>query len=255
MNPTPAKPVSTIVVALFMLLSVSHATSRAAAAAGTAPPGVAPTAAPTAGPGSPAIATSMIVNGDLETNSYPLNGCFFNQANATINANVSGITAFGESNEIDATKSPTECLFGGPPQSGLTKFAIHRRGPLENYITDAFSFSLTGPVVAGNVYTLTFYAWAISNGSDPDIGMVDVGLSNDPAAFGTLVYTSPEPSTSSWTLMSTSFVAPVNATHLTVRIAEHVQAWIYVDTFALEPGGATELTNHSWGTLKTLYRD
>ena len=236
-----------------VLLLVSSWSAVRAADIRTAPPGVVPTPAITGAP-SVGIATSLLVNGDFETNSYPPNGCFFNQANATINANMPGITAYGAANEIDATKSPTNCLFGGAPQSGQSKLCLHRQSAQSGGIVDEFSFQLTGPVVAGNPYTVTFYAWSVLD-SDPDIGSIDIGLSSSASAFGTAVYTSPPPSTSSWSFMSTSFVAPVNASFMTVRVSPGVQAWIHVDNFALEPGGATALAPRTWGRLKTLYRD
>jgi len=235
-----------------LLLALSSSPVRAAESP-TNPPGVAPTPAVTGAPPA-GIATSLLVNGDFETNSYPPNGCFFNQANATINANMPGITAFGPANEIDATRSPTNCLFGGVPQSGESKLGIHRQSAQFGNIGDEFSFQLTGAVSSGSTYTITFYAWSILSG-DPDIGTIDIGLSSVAAAFGTLVWTTAQPSTSSWSFMSTSFVAPVNASYLTVRVTPGLQAWIHVDNFALEPGGATANTSRSWGTLKTLYRD
>lgn len=194
------------------------------------------------------IQANMLVNGDFENSLFDPGACLFNWPNAGITANVPGITAYGALNAIDFTKVATSCGFGPPPQSGVAKVSIERTN-----LADEFSIAITGGVVAGTAYTLTFYA--SRDIIPPSSGAVEIGLSNNASAFGTLVYTSPSPGTSGWTAISTSFEAPVNASHLTVRVAPGAPALIHLDTFSLEPVGATPNAHRSWGATKIRYRD
>ena len=250
---TPHPRHAAVLGALLLLTPLSQAFSAGTSPA-TAPPNVAPSPAPAGGTQIQGIATSMLVNGDFETSSFNPNSCLFNLPNATLNAFIPGITAYGPADEIDSQKSPTNCLFGGPPESGQTKLCLHRQSAQFGNIGDEFSFQLSSGVVSGSTYTITFYAWSVVSG-DPDVGTIDIGLSSVATAFGTPVWTTGQPNTDSWTFMSTSFVAPVSASYLTVRVTPGLQAWIHVDNFALEPGGATAVTARTWGTLKVLYRD
>jgi hypothetical protein len=215
------------------------------------PPGVASSFVPPVATASVNLTGNLINNGDFEINTFaPL--CYFNLPNANVTAGLAGITAYGAAQEIDVMTDGTPCLFNLPPQSGRTKLAIHRQNPASGAVSDEFSFDLSSPITFGNVYTVTFYA--ISDPYiDPDIGAVDIGLSSSPTAFGTSVFAG-TPSTSAWTLLTNTFVAPVNAAYLTVRVVPGVQAWIHIDNFSLIAGGPTPVADGTWGRLKTLYR-
>ena len=129
-------------------------------------------------------AQNLIINGDFEINTA--SECDFNLDNIEFNATVSNATAFGTAEEIDVMTAADGCGFGSPPQSGDTKLAIHSQSPGGRF--DAFSLDLSSPIVAGNTYTLVFYAEPVFDFS-PDAGAVEVGLSNNPTDFGTLVFT------------------------------------------------------------------
>jgi hypothetical protein len=241
--------------AVFTIVLLGASSARVwAASPGTNPPNVDPTPALTTGPLVERVAASLLVNGDFETSLFNPGACLFNWPNAGITANVPGITAYGAANEIDYTTAPNACGFGLSPQGGVAKICIHRKAPQFGAVTDEFSIAISGGVVAGTAYTLTFYATSMPV-PDPDIGSVDIGLSSNASDFGTPIYTSPPPSTTSWTLMSTTFQAPANASYLTVRVSLGVTAMIHLDTFSLEPVGATPLAHRSWGATKIRYRD
>ena len=215
------------------------------------PPGVASSFVPPAATASAILSGNLITNGDFENNTF-LSLCYFNLPNASVTAGMAGITAYGAANEIDVANDGSPCLFSLAPQSGRTKLTLHRQGAAAGWIADEFSFSLSAAVALGSVYSLAFYA--VSNPyADPDIGAVEIGLSSSPTSFGTSVF-SGIPSTTEWTLLTTSFVAPVNAAYLTVRVVENAQAYIHIDNFSLVSGGATAATAGTWGRLKTLYR-
>jgi hypothetical protein len=143
----------------------------------------------------------------------------------------------------------TSCTYGLPPQSGRVKLAIHKQ---VSGISDEFSFALTSPVVAGQVYEVSCYADALPC-CDPNIGAVELGLSNSPTSFGTLV-TSNSPNIGVWTRLVHTFVAPVTATHLSVRAGGPVHSWVQVDHFVLIPAGPVPALRKSWAALKTAFR-
>jgi hypothetical protein len=223
---------STFCIALLLVLCGFPA--HAGASDGANPPGVATTPVIAGEAPSPSVTSNLLVNGDLDTSNYAI-GCFFNQANATINANLPGIVAYGAAGEIDLSKSQFMCLVGGLPHSGLTKFIIHRQPPQFNRIGDEFSFQLTNALVPGSTYVLTFFAWSLTDFGDPDAGPIEIGLSNNSTTFGTLIFSS-TPGTTAWTEMVQGFVAPFAASYLTVRVGPNAQAFIQVDSFSLIEG-------------------
>jgi hypothetical protein len=190
----------------------------------------------------------MILNGDFENHTFGP-GCHFNLSNDNFNLGVSSATAFGDAQEIDLMADGT-CSYGLPPQSGETKLGIHRQGAGQP--VDAFSFDLSAPIVAGEPYKIEFYAHAELD-FDPDIGDVEIGISTSPTSFGTLVF-SGTPLTTGWTLLSATFLAPIAASHLTVRVQDGVDAWVHIDNFSLVPDGVISTDENTWGRIKTIYR-
>ena len=236
-----------ILTTLLLASLTGGISASSAAAAATSPPNT-PSGPSSASP-NPLHThdTNLILNGDFEHISIGP-GCWYNQTNSEVDSELADITAFGSAQEIDVMSNGTGC-FGDPPQSGAVKLAIHRQegGPV-----DAFSFTLSTPLVVGNVYMLTFYAEANTT-FDPNIVPVLVGVSSVPTDFGMFVY-SGLPSTQGWTALGTSFHAPINASYLTVMVDNVPRGWDHIDNFWLVAGGGTPTLQRSWGALKSIYR-
>src|SRR5262245_39265898 len=89
-------------------------------------------------------AQNLILNGDFEFNTA--GGTFFNMNNAQFNGTVANATAFGTAEEIDLmTGNP----YGLPPAHGNWKLGIASES---GGTYDAFSFSLSMPVMTGRAY-------------------------------------------------------------------------------------------------------
>ena len=171
-------------------------------------------------------AQNLILNGSFEDNSA--SGTVFNMTNAEFNATVADATAFGSAEEIDLMDASAG--FGLAPVDGDFKLGIHLF-TVGHGATDAFSFDLSSPIVAGTTYTIDFWAHAVTNvspGRDP----VEIGVSSSAASFGTLVFTSGSLSTGSWSHFMSDFVAPVSGDFLTVRPSG--MTWAHIDNFSLE---------------------
>ncbi len=215
----------------------------AAASAQTAPAGVVPstTAVPSGpsvgsvslarGGGTSAAGGILLLNGDFET--YAGGSCDSNLPNATFTALMANATGFGGAEEIDVYANPP--CYGLPAVSGQWKVAIHRQDPSFGGLSDAFSLDLATPVIAGNSYTVSF--WAESVGAfASDLGMVQIGVSGSSAAFGTLVFTGTSTVLDTWEQFTSTFVAPINASYLTVN-QDQTNAWSHIDAFSLVEAG------------------
>ncbi len=167
---------------------------------------------------------NLIINGDFEDNTAA--GSLFNMTNADFTATVTGATGFGTSEEMDFV---TGTSFGIAPQSGDWKVGMHSRD-IDGPPFDAFSFALAGPLSVGETYDLSFWAAGIS--IDP-FGLVEIGLSTSATDFGTLVFSGSPLSFDSWTELSSSFMASIAATFLTVRVGNPRDGFAFVDNFSL----------------------
>ncbi len=204
-------------------------------------------------------AQNLIINGDFEFNAA--NGCDFNQANFQFDNKVFFATAFGQAGEIDVLRGLSGCTWGSPPQSGATKVAIHTQF-FSDGDWDAFSFDLSSPVQAGTSYRLRFYAESVLDFGGYT-GPVEIGLSNSPTEFGTLIFSglpvdTTEPGGDNWTFFEHFFTAQQDALHLTVRPDRTLEVWNHVDNFSLvevqgcfEPA-AEQIVCHADGTTFTV---
>jgi len=204
---------------------------------------------PLLNPTQPGVVSNLLVNGDFENRTRP-SGCYDNQSNAQVTADLPGITAFGPADEIDIYADGTPCLYGLPPQSGIVKLAIDHQS---NGPQDAFAFSLTTPVVAGTSYDFSCYA-APNRDFGGATGAVDIGLSNNPLDFGTLVWTGTPAAVEVWSHLTQTFIASMNASYLTVRADGPLQSWLHVDNFSLSPTGVVSVRGTRWARLKAIYR-
>lgn len=174
---------------------------------------------------------NLILNGSFEQNNA--SDTQYNMTNALFNSTVSNVTAFGNAEEIDLIQGNP---YGLAPTDGRWKLAIHRRFAPDGPV-DAFALHLSSPVIAGQSYTLEFDAHAETS-FDPGLGPVEIGLSSSATSFGTLIFSTGNLSTTSWTRFTHSFVSPVNASYITVRVG-NTETWAHVDNFVLVPEPST----------------
>lgn len=168
---------------------------------------------------------NFILNGDFEDNTAT--STQFNLTNSSFNAIVANATSFNAGQgEIDLVTSND---FGIAPQSGDWKLGLHTSA-IPGYF-DVFSFDLSSMVVAGNIYSLQFFG-AEDVGY---VGEIEIGLSSTATDFGTLIRTASPHSSSVWTQFDLVFLAPMNASFLTVRSAPTggEERYSYVDNFSL----------------------
>ncbi len=181
--------------------------------------------------GGGTLGPGMIINGDFEV--YSGGPCDTNLPNTSFTAMMANATAFGAANEIDVYANPP--CYGLPAVSGSRKISINRQDLSFGGFSDSFSFDLSPGVTAGSTYTLSF--WLETDSSfTTGLGHVQIGLSTSPTGLGTLVYTGISSTYDTWEQFTTTFVAPISASYLTVNENE-VNAWSHIDNFSLVPGG------------------
>ena len=174
------------------------------------------------------VKANIVINGDFEDNTAVDDQ--FNMSNATFNATIADATAFGPDEQIDLMD--TTPTYGLAPQSGDWKLGIGSDGTINSGVFDAFSFDLSVGVMAGKTYSLSFYAHAVTESFSPAIVDVEVGLSTSATDFGTLVFAG-SASSVAWTQLGGNFVAPINASYLTVRDPNSGDGWNHIDNFSL----------------------
>ena len=151
-----------------------------------------------------ALGQNIIINGDFESNSA--GSTQFNLSNVSFTSLMNNSTAFGTSEELDII---TGLSLGIAPQSGSWKVGMHERQGLG---VDAFSLELSQPVVAGQVYDFSCWVAGLADFANPLL-QFEVGLSGLANDFGTTVVFGTAASTSAWNEVTSTFVAPVNASH------------------------------------------
>lgn len=181
---------------------------------------------------------NLILNWDFENNSAT--ETFFNLTNSDFNALVPDVTAFGSAEEIDLV---TGTGFGIAPQSGAWKLGLHSQAIGDNG-PDAFSMALSSPILIGTSYDLSFFA-ARYQGVLGDLpSSFEIGLSSISTAFGTTIYAAGATSPSVWDSFSLQFLAPANASYLTMRVTGD-DTYTFVDNFSLDATTTTPIPEPS----------
>lgn len=198
---------------------------------------------------------NLIINGDFENTSATV--CRLNLYNAAFNTLVPNVSAFGAgeyppeiAGELDLMVGETGCGFI-VPWSGKVTVGMSSVGT--GLLSDALAFELASAVSAKGTYRVSFHASARVDQYSPDTGPIEIGLSNDPDAFGSLVFQG-TPQAGDWQEFAHLFVAPVNATYLTVRQANTGDIWNFVDGFSLTVEAPVPAGHVSWGRIKTRFR-
>jgi hypothetical protein len=165
----------------------------------------------------------VFLNGDFEINTA--NPCDFNLSNALFNSKISNTTAYGGGNELDIMQS---CGYGAP-QNGTWFIGVAS----PSGITDAFTMTLSTPLIAGNPYTISFYDKGDVTYS-PALP-VFIGVSTVAGTQGTIVYNGPTPTLGVWNNRTFGFTAPVGGQYISVSTPGPTR-WVHVDNFTLLNG-------------------
>lgn len=176
---------------------------------------------------------NLVVNGSFETNTAP--STVFNPFNAVFNSYMSSVNAYGIREGIDIQTIGSG--YGLAPVDGIWKVSPASDA---NGTNEELAMALSSPLMTGSGYDLSFYMEALHSGGFNG-GHVEIGASTSDSSFGTLVYTSAD-TVDAWTPVSTSFMAPNAATHLTVRVDTDVSGWVGLDNFVLTASTIPEPT-------------
>lgn len=166
------------------------------------------------------LMAQQFVNGNFENNTA--HGDQINLSNASLNAMLPGVNAFGSYGDVDIITSAT---YGGSGAQDKSWYIAITGGG-----TDIVALSLTKPLVQGRKYTMSFYdRQAAGYKAYP----IQIGLSKTNAEIGTTIYTSPEsPVNNAWTKRSFSFTAPNNGQYITVQMPTGALGdWANLDNF------------------------
>lgn len=203
------------------------------------PPSPSPAGAPSAaiaipgvplGGGSTLVAGNLVTNGDFEVHTGT--GCQSNLGNLTFDLTVATSAAFGGASELDVYD--TAC-YGLPAHSGTTKVGLHAQD--STGLVDAFTLQLSSVVSAGETCTLSYWAHGVPD-FDPQLGMIEIGISSTAGAFGTLVFTGTLTAHSVWQQFTSTFTSPTSGGFLSIRAAVP-DSWTHVDEFALTVVGSS----------------
>lgn len=165
------------------------------------------------------------LNGDFENNS---GFCIINGDNAYITANVSDVTAYGLGNEIDLMDNG--CGYGTSYNGTYFLCLANSSGNSP----DACTMMLDVPLDSGNTYTVCYYdrGWDQFGCCPPGIP-IEVGVSASANSQGTIVYTSPVPTTNVWSERVFSFVAPGNGQYISFQAQDNNMRWTHIDFIQL----------------------
>ena len=169
------------------------------------------------------------LNGSFEITTAPL-ACNYNLSNATFNSWMSNVNAYGGGQECDILRAGcyNPSMPDGTRGVGIAAATV-----------DEIALALSAPLATGASYTISF--WTYGELTFRALGNVEIGASTSNSAFGTSIYVS-STAPSAWTNHVFSFVAPNNATHITVRnVIDGIIHWNHVDAFSFVAVLPTEL--------------
>jgi len=165
------------------------------------------------------------LNGDFEINS---GFCIVNGGNAFITANLSNTEAYGTGQEIDLMNNG--CGYGTAYSGSYFLCLANSSGSSP----DAITLTLDVPLVSGQAYTLYYHDRGYDvYGCCPPGVPIEVGVSTTSGAQGTVVYTSPVPTTNVWSLRTVNFVAPNNGQYLSFQAQNNNTRWTHIDCLSL----------------------
>lgn len=208
--------------------------------------------------------SQAFLNGDFEYNSA--SGDIINMSNTECDQKVRDIHSFGSYGDVDIIRS--SAYGGSGAQNGTWYLGLTGGG------TDIVALSLSAPLVAGKVYSISYYDRKTSGYV---VSPIQIGVSTTNNNFGTIVYTASELAVlNTWTHRTFTFTAPNNGQYITVQMQSGgIQDWINVDNFvfnntkcnssikliasaySIEQGNSVTLTaiganDYTWSSSETL---
>jgi len=164
-------------------------------------------------------AAQEFVNGNVETNTGSPNTDYLGLTAPEFEAMVPNAYSSGISPNIDLITN----FWNIGPQDGDWYLGITPH--------DLLTLELTDELVAGSTYTLTFYDMC------KEIAFpIEIGVTDDPHAFGDGVYTTPQGALlATWTERTFTFTAPGNGRYISVRqqFGDDPRAWAGIDNFVM----------------------
>jgi hypothetical protein len=161
------------------------------------------------------------LNGNFEKTTSTLGVDDINLSNDAFNQKMSYSYAFGSYGDMDIIST---AIYNGLPQEG-NYFVAFTGGE-----TDAISMELSSPLIPGKSYTISFWDRA-SSGYAPQ--PFQIGVSNDKAAFGTLIYTADLPIVGEWSQRIFTFKTTESFKYITVKLngQDNIGDWAQADNF------------------------
>src|SRR6185503_1791501 len=90
------------------------------------------------------------------------------------------------------------------------------------------------PLVSGQAYTLYYHDRGYDvYGCCPPGVPIEVGISTTSGSQGTVVYTSPVPTTNVWSLRTVNFVAPNNGQYISFQAQNNNTRWTHIDNVSM----------------------
>lgn len=170
------------------------------------------------------------LNGSFELNT---GFCIVNGTNSYITSNVTGIEAYGCGEEIDLMDNT--CGYGTSYAGDYFLCLANSSGTCP----DACTMQLDAPLVAGNSYTISYYdrGWDEYSCCPPGVPL-EIGVSTSAGVAGSIVYTSPVPTTNAWSQRVFTFIAPVSGQYISVAAVGNTTRWTHIDSIGF-PGGCS----------------
>ncbi len=164
--------------------------------------------------------SQAFLNGDFEHTSA--NSDQINMSNDDCNKKVRDVHSFGSYGDVDIIRS--SAYGGSGAQNGTWYLGLTGGG------TDIVALTLTAPLVAGKVYSISYYDRKTSGYVVSPI-QIGVSLTND--NVGTIVHTAKELAVlNTWTQRTFTFTAPNNGQYITIQMQSGgIQDWVNVDNF------------------------
>ncbi|MFN3244939.1 MAG: hypothetical protein ACE37K_25785 [Planctomycetota bacterium] len=179
----------------------------------------------------------QFVNGDFEQNTFA--GCSYNETNVTFSAGMVGADGYGTGGvtsmlgEIDVMDG--SCTQYGPVGPiGTTRIGLAANSVTQGF--DALTLELTGPLVVGTSYTVSFWGHSVLSSFSSGAGQIRIGTSSQSGVVGNAVGVGALMDTSTYGLCSVTFTATAPDTYISVEpVMQTYRTWNWVDGFEIHP--------------------
>jgi gliding motility-associated-like protein len=183
------------------------------------------------------VKSQAFINGSFENTTSPV-ACNYNLSNLAFNGFMANTNAYGGGQEVDIMIAG---CFNPSVPDGIRSIG------LAGFVQDEVALELSAPLIVGNSYTISF--WAYGNVDFAPVGDIEVGESTVNNNFGTLIY-SASVIANTWTQFTFSFIATNNSTWITVKNSPGFTHWNHVDNFQF-----VNICDPSWTTSSLCAAD